>query len=1039
MMTVATVLWSGTAAAQTYDPSLFGGLKWRNIGPFRGGRCVAVAGSAARPKEYYFGATGGGVWKTTDGGTKWANVSDGFFTSSSVGALAVSASKPDVVYAGMGERDIRGDISHGDGVYKTTDGGTTWTHLGLAETQNISKIVVDPANPDIVYVAALGHVYGPNAERGVYKSTDGGKNWEKVLYVSDHAGAVDLAMDPSNAQTVYAATWEAWRTPYFLNSGGPGCHLFRTTDAGQRWDDLTRNPGLPTGVIGKIGITVSPADPKTLYASVEALDGGIFRSNDAGATWAKVNDSRDFRQRAWYYSHVYADPKNVDTVYDLNVSAARSTDGGKNFTFFRTPHGDNHDLWIAPDDPKRMIESNDGGANITTDGGLTWSTQEFATGQFYHVVADNAFPYHLLGAQQDNSSIRILSRTEGGGIGRNDWTSTAGGESGYITAKPNDPDVVFGGNYSGDLEMLNYRTNQSRNANPWPDNPMGWAAKDLKNRFQWTFPIVFSPNNPNELYTSSQYLYKSTNDGQSWQRISPDLTRNDPKTLGSSGGPITQDNTSVEYYATIFTVAESPKHAGTIWTGSDDGLVNLSRDGGAHWQDVTPSEIPKSAKISIVEASPSSESTAYLAVDNHTNDDYAPYVLRTHDFGRTWTKIVSGIPTNTFARAVREDPKQPGLLYLGTETGVFVSFNDGDQWQPLQLNLPLCPVHDLTIKDDDLCIATHGRAFWIMDDITPLRQLAVANNHSAFLYQPKDALRVSWGGFGFGRAQGPSGANPPSGVILDYYLPAEAKAVKFEFADASGKPISSVDAPSTGKGGHRGTFRLEQKGFKSVAGMIYWDAFPAPIPMPPGSYEVRMVVDGTPAQTRKFRLLNDPRNPSSDRDLMEQYQFSLKVRDRVTEANNAVIVCRDVAKKIDDAITASKSDPTISASGSALKMKLHSVETAINQDQIKTGEDPLNYPIRLNNKLGALLGNVQSGPFKPTQQSYDVYADLSGQLQPQLDSLKSLLKADLADLNALLKAKGIDQITPVDPATVQPPEQRRRRGGGEEDQEGDSD
>ena len=1018
------------SAAQV-DPSLFSQLKWRLVGPYRGGRCVAVAGSVARPKEFYFGATGGGLWKTTDAGEHWSCVSDGFFHTASVGAVAISASNPDIVYAGMGERDIRGDISYGDGVYKSTDGGKTWKHLGLEDTQNISKIQVDPKDPNTIYAAALGHVYGPNQARGVYKSTDGGTTWSKILFVSDKAGAVDLAMDPSDAKTLYASTWEAWRTPYTLNSGGPGSKLFKTTDGGATWTDLSGNPGMPKGVLGKICIAIAQSNPKIVYASVEAADGGLFRSDDGGATWTHTSSDHGIRQRAWYFSHIAVDPKNPDIVYDLNVGVEKSTDGGKTFRGMRVSHSDNHDLWIAPDDPKRMIESNDGGAVITLDGGQNWSSEEVPTGEFYHVTADNDFPYHLLGAQQDSSSVRIASRTEHGGISRTDWSGTAGGESGYVTAKPDDPNVVFGGNYNGEIGMMNHATGQYRDVNPWPDNPMGWAAKDLKERFQWTFPIVFSPNNPNLLYVSSQYLYRTNNGGDSWVRISPDLTRNDPSTLGSSGGPITKDNTSVEYYGTIFTVAESPGHPGVIWTGSDDGLVSVTHDGGDHWQNVTPSDAPKWSKISMVEASPHSVDTAYLAVDNHTNDDLAPYAYRTHDGGKTWTKIVDGVPNGAFVRSVREDPKRPGLLYMATETGVYVSFSDGDHWQPLRLNLPECPVHDLMVKDNDLLAATHGRAFWILDNIEPLRE-AGSLPAKPYLFQPSDAYRVSWGGFrfGFGRQAGPEGQNPPSGVVIDYYLPQEAKSAKLEFLDDKGQVLMAVNTLDKDKGAHRGAYRLTVPGYRTFEGMEFWNGGASPIPLPPGTYEALLTVDGQ-SQSKKFRLLRDPRNPSTDRDLQEQYNLSIRIRDRETQANNAVIVTRDLMKKIGEAETASKQDPAVVSAGDALKAKLQAVESAINQDQIKAGEDPLNYPIMLNDKLSGLLGNVQSGSFRPTKQAYEVFDELSKQLQPYLDALGKTTSDDLPKFNDLLKSKGVAPISPIDPAKAAPAQQRRFGGDGD--------
>jgi len=698
------------------------------------------------------------------------------------------------VVAGTGERDIRGNISHGDGAYRSDDGGKTWRHLGLKATQTISRVVIHPTNPDVIYVAALGHIYGPNPERGVYKTTDGGKNWNLVLKGADRAGAVDLAIDPKKPDVLLAAIWDAWRTPFTMNSGGPNSRLMKTSNGGATWEEVSRNPGMPKGTLGKIGVSISPVDPNLFWAIVEAQDGGIFRSDDAGKTWKLTNDNRNWRQRAWYYTHIYADPVNKEGVYVLNVGWGKSTDGGKTFSNLASPHSDHHDLWIAPDDPNRMILANDGGASVSTDGFKTYTEQNYPTAQFYHVSTDNAFPYRILGAQQDNSTVRIASRTQGAGIGSTDWTGTAGGESGYVAAKPDDPDVVFGGSYGGDLSMLNHRTNQNRSVDPWPDNPMGHGAVDLDHRFQWTYPIVFSPHDANTLYTCSQFVLKTTNGGQTWKKISPDLTRNDPTTMGPSGGPITKDNTSVEYYGTVFTVAESPKKRGLIWAGSDDGLIHVTRDGGKTWTNVTPAGMAKWGLVSMLEASPSDPATAYAAVDNHENDDYAPYIYITRDYGKTWSRSVKGIPSDSFVRVVREDRRNPKLLFAGTETGVWASFDAGSNWQPLSLNLPVTPVHDLALKEDDLIAATHGRSFWVLDDITPLQQLAAASAAKTTFFAPRDAYRVRWGGGGRGRgrgaaASGPVGDNPPSGIILNYYLASDAKDVKFELSDAKGEVI----------------------------------------------------------------------------------------------------------------------------------------------------------------------------------------------------------------------------------------------------------
>lgn len=1019
-------------AAQEVDLKRVEALKWRLIGPWRGGRSVACAGSQARPKEYYFGATGGGLWKTTDGGDTWDCVSDGFFRTASVGAVAVSPSNPDIVYAGGGERDVRGNVSHGDGIYKTTDGGKTWTHVGLAETQTTARIAVHPTNPDVVYVAALGHVYGPNKERGVYKTTDGGKSWRLVLFESDRAGAVHLVMDPGDPETLYAATWEMNRTAYSLTSGGKGSKLWKTTDGGKTWKDLSRNPGLPKGLLGKIGVSVSGADSKRVWAIVEAEDGGVFLSDDAGTTWKLVTDNRNYRQRAWYYTHVYADPKERDTVYILNVGAYRSTDAGKTWQGLSTPHSDNHDLWIAPDDPKRMINSNDGGANVSTDGGRTWTEQDIPTGQFYHVTTDSAFPYRVYGAQQDNSTVRIASRSSRGRITAEDWTGTAGGESGYVAVKPDDPDVVFGGNYSGVLEMTNHRTGESRDVNPWPDNPMGHGAGDSRHRMQWTFPILFSPHNPNRMYACSQHVLMSDNLGQTWKAISPDLTRNDPKTLGPSGGPITKDNTGVEYYGTVFTFAESPVLPGVLWAGSDDGLIHASRDGGATWTNVTPKGMPKWALVSILEASPHDPAVAYAAVDNHENDDQAPYLYRTFDYGASWQRVVSGFPANDFLRVVREDPVRRGMLYAGTETALYVSFDYGDHWQSLRRNLPVTPVHDLTIKEDDLVIATHGRGFWIMDDVTPLRALQVGDAGPA-LFGPKDAYRVAFGGgFGGGRRRStgpvaPSGENPTSGVVTTFYLDKDAQKVTLEFTDPWGETFQTQTGP-TRAGSHRIATTLRYPSFRNLPGMIFWAAGPRPIPAPPGEYTVTLKVDDRTFASR-FRLRNDPRGSATEADTVAQFLFARRIAKRTDDANTAVADIRAIRSQIEAAI-AKHGD--LRGEGEALKARLDAIEEAIYQVRNRSGQDPLNYPIRLNNKIAALLGTVLTGDFRPTDQSYEVFAMLSSQLQARLDELGGLMAREGAAFSKRLTAKGLPGLDPKrrEPASGGGPAPELGDGGG---------
>src|SRR6266850_1867015 len=738
------------AQQKKYDQSLLKGLQWRSIGPFRGGRSTAVAGVTSQQNVFYFGSTGGGVWKTNDGGINWEPISDDYFKTGSVGAIGISESDPNVVYVGMGESPIRGNVSHGDGVYKSTDAGKTWKHVGLDDTRQIARVRVHPRNPDIVYVAALGHVFGPNEQRGVFRSTDGGKNWQKVLYRSSKAGVTDLILDPTNPNTIYAALWEVYRQPWTLESGGPGGGIFKSTDAGDTWTEITRNQGLPKGMIGNIGITVSPVNSDRVWAIVEAEDGGVFRSDNGGKTWSKVNEERRLRQRAWYYTRIYADPKNTDTVYVLNTGFYKSNDGGRTYTSISVPHGDNHDLWIAPDDPTRMIESNDGGANVSFNGGKSWTEQDQATAQFYRVVLDNDFPYNIYGAQQDNSTVRIASRNTDAGIRQADWYDVGGGESGWIAPSLKDSQIVFAGSYGGLITRYDHRTGQLRDVSPYPNNPMGAGADVLKYRFQWNFPILFSSHDQNTLYTAGNVLFRSPNEGQNWEVISPDLTRDDKSKQGSSGGPITKDNTSVEYYATIFTVMESPVQKGVIWTGSDDGLVQVTRDAGKNWSNVTPPKdlMPEWIQINSIEASPNDPATAYVAATMYKWDDNKPYLYKTNDYGQTWKKITNGIPNTAFTRVIREDPNKRGLLYAGTETGMYVSFDNGARWQSLQLNLPVVPISDLAIhkREKELVAATQGRSFWIFDDLPLLHQMMDAGAFKAVrethLFQPKEAYRM---------------------------------------------------------------------------------------------------------------------------------------------------------------------------------------------------------------------------------------------------------------------------------------------------------
>ena len=1028
-------------------------LQWRSIGPYRGGRSDAVTGVASQPMVFYYGATGGGVWKTTDGGINWEVVSDAsVFGTGSVGAIALSDSDPNTIYVGMGEPAIRGNTSHGDGVYKSTDAGKTWKRVGLEDSRQISRIRVHPKNPDIVYVAAQGHVWGPNETRGVYRSKDGGKTWERVLYKGNKAGACDLVMDPTNPSVLYAGLWEVYRKPWTLESGGPTSGIFKSTDGGDTWTDITRNPGLPKGTIGISGITVSPANPDRVWAIVEAEDGGVFRSENGGRTWAKVNEERRLRQRAWYYTRIYADTKSADTVYVLNTSFYRSNDGGRTFTPIAVPHGDNHDLWIAPDDPNRMINSNDGGSNVSFNGGRSWTEQDQPTAQFYRVTLDNDFPYHVYGAQQDNSTVRIASRTNEGGITTSDWYDVGGGESGWIAPSPKDSEIIFAGSYGGLTTRYDHRTGQLRDINPYPNNPMVAGADVLKYRFQWYFPIVFSPHDPNTMYLGSNVLFKTSNEGQSWEVISPDLTRNDKSKQGSSGGPITKDNTSIEYYDTIFTVMESPVQAGTIWVGTDDGLVQLSRDGGKNWSNVTPptSMMPEWIQINSIEASPNDPATAYVAATMYKFDDNRPYLYRTNDYGKTWKKIVNGIPETTFTRVIREDPNKRGLLYAGTETGIYLSFDNGERWQPMQFNLPVVPITDLAIhkRENELVAATQGRSFWIFDDLPLIHQIMDAGGFGAAsetqLFKPKDSYRMPGGG---GFPLGPTatvGKNPASGVIVYYSLKTKPNSdVQLEFFDSTGKSIrkftgriqrtgttnqqSQAAPPPPDEGGFGGgavptvsmdvglnRFIWDSRYSDAVRfpGMILWAGETRGPKIAPGNYQVKLTVDGK-TLSQSFEVKPDPRLTATPADYARQVELSLKIRDKLTETNNAIIQIRDVRKQVEDLlkrVTGQPSFKVINDAGTALNKKLTTIEESLYQTKNQSSQDPLNFPIRLNNKLAALGGVVGGPESAPTAQSYAVYDELAGQIDAELQKLSQIMKTDVPAFNQLVKDQNIPAV-----------------------------
>ncbi len=1027
-------------AAQTFDTTTFAALRWREIGPYRGGRSVAVAGSATRPYEYWMGTTGSGVFKTVDGGMSWQPATDKFF-GGTVGAVAVAESNPDIVWVAGGEADIRGNTAPGDGVWMSKDAGKTWSRVPFFDVRNHARrIIIHPTDPDIIWIGVLGHAFGPNDQRGVFKTTDGGKTWRRVLYRDDRTGISDMASDPHDPNVLYAAFWRAHRTPWSMESGGPGGGIFKSTDGGETWTDLTHNAGLPKGLLGKIGLTVSGGRSNRVWALIEADEGGVYRSDDAGATWTKLNDERKLRQRAWYYSRIVADPKDSNVVYALNVQWFRSRDGGKTFPQnMPVPHGDNHDLWIAPNDPNRMIEANDGGANVSFNGGRAWTNQAYATAQMYHVTTTNHFPYQVCGAQQDNSTLCGPSRKEGG-MTIADFKDAGGGESGYIAANPLKPDIVFAGSYGGLLTRKDLSTELERNVSPWPDNPMGYSSEDIQYRFQWTFPIMFSPNNPNVLYAAGSQLFKSTTEGESWTIISPPLARRDPKTMGASGGPITKDQTGVETYGVIFALSESPITPGLIWAGTDDGLVWITRNGGVSWTNITPKDIGDFTRVSLIDAGHFNAGTAYLAANRYQQDDFSPILYKTADYGKTWTKIVSGIPADEFTRAIREDPKKAGLLYASTEKGVWVSFNDGGHWQSLRRNMPTVPVHDLVIKDNDLVLGTHGRSFWIMDDISPLRQLATAvTEKKAHLYKPSDAYRIDWGGgfripgAGYG-GETPMGQNPPSGAVIYYQLKDPNTRVTLEFLDAKGSLIKTftsdsvaAPAPTAGGGGEGGrggvprpqrvankvglnqfNWNLRYPDATRFDGMIFWAGnVTGPLALP-GTYTVKLTANGE-SQSQTFTVKADPRFKVPMADLVAQFDFLIQVRDKVSEANDAVIAARDVKAQVNDRL---KQAPQLGDQGTALNGKVTEVEGEIYQIKNQSSQDPLNYPIKLNNKIAALLGMAGSSPGRPPVQAMQVFKELNGKLDVQTKRMDKVYAEDLRAFNEQLKKLGLPEVTP---------------------------
>lgn len=1006
---------------------LFSKLKYRLVGPFRGGRSAAVTGSRVNKNTFYFGATGGGVWKTMDGGSNWKNISDKYF-GSTIGSVALAPSDESIVYVGEGENTMRGNVSEGlGGMWRSDDAGKTWKNLGLKEGRHIIRILVHPKDPQIVWVAVMGHLFGPSAERGIFKTTDGGKTWTKTLFVNEQTGCSDLVMEPGNPSVLYAGMWEVIRRPHSMESGGAGSGLYKSTDGGETWVPLTGKKGLPKGVWGIVGVAVAPSNTDKVYAILENAAGGLFVSNDAGETWTLTSNDNNIRQRAWYYTKVFVDPANENLVYCPNVEFMRSRDGGKTFQSVNTPHGDHHDLWIDPQDGSRMIVADDGGAQVSFDGGNNWSSPDNQpTAQFYRVSTDNAYPYRILGAQQDNSTVRIRSKTNGPGITQRDWDITAGSESGYVQADPQNPDIVYGGNYGGYLSRLDHRTGENRAINVWPDNPMGAGADVLKYRFQWNFPFFFSPHNPKRLYAGGNHLFVTENEGQSWEKISPDLTTNDKSKQASSGGPITKDNTSVEYYCTIFTAAESPLEKDLLWTGSDDGLIHISKDGGKNWDNVTPPEAGKWMMWNCIEVNPFEKGAAYVIGTRYKLDDFAPYIFATYDYGKTWKKLVNGINNLHFTRAMRADKVRKGLLYAGTEYGMYISYDDGANWKKFQLNLPVVPITDLTIKENDLIIATQGRAFWVLDDLSMVQQKDSAIlSKNWHVFAVNNAYRTEGGGRrgnrGAGAALPNMGENPTSGVIFNYFVREglDTANLRITIYNKQNQPIKTFSKSAKElsekldftSGINQFIWDMNYPAGEKAEGMILWNGGIGAAKAAPGKYQAKFTL-GNDSVWVPFVIKANPNYAISEADYDAQLAFLLQVRDKFNQVQISIKDIRSVRAQINDFTGRMDTANTkeIKKMADSIQKQLTSIEEALYQTKSKSGQDVLNFPIRINDKLAGLYGVAASGQNAPSKQAKEAFAELAAQADVQMDKLKKVMSSDIATLNKLINYKQLPVI-----------------------------
>jgi photosystem II stability/assembly factor-like uncharacterized protein len=1052
---------------------ILGSLDFRCIGPTRGGRVVTVAGDPQRVNVFYFGSTGGGVWKSDDAGQYWENVSDGYFKRASVGAIAVAPSDSNVIYAGMGESTIRGNVSHGDGVYKSTDGGRTWRQLGLEQTRHIGRIAVHPADSDLVYVAAFGHAHGPNAERGLYRSKDGGKTWDLILHRNERTGANFVALDPNNPRHVWVCFWEAERGPHYLNSGGPGSSIFKSTDGGDSWEEMTGKPGMPEGNKGKMEVALA-ARAGRVWAIVEAdaekQRNGVYRSDDGGETWQQLSSDTNLTGRPWYFNHIRADPVDPETVWVLNFEIWKSVDGGKSWQVMAGPHADYHDLWFDPANPRRMILGGDGGGCVSLNGGESWSTiYNQPTGEFYHATVDSRFPYRVYGAQQDNTSMSVPSRSDNDAIILSDWYEIGGGESGYIAVRPDNPNVVIAGAQQGILTRYDHERKTEQDIAVWPESTRGWGSEDFKFRTNWTSPTVIAPHDPNTLYYGSHVVHRSNDDGRRWEVISDDLTRADPETLHASGGEITKDNSGAEVYATVFTLAVSAVDPNVIWAGSDDGLVHVSRDGGQTWQGATPATIPDWALMSIIEASPHDAATAYLAATRYKLDDFHPYLYKTNDYGQTWQKITSGIPDDDFTRVIREDPTRRGLLYAGTETGIHVSFDDGGNWQRVNSNpaprvagaLPVVPIHDLIVKDDELVICTHGRSFWVLDDLTLIRQLAAedASSQGMHLFRPKDAIRSKrLTGFGNTEVKGrnylfvggivqtyvvkkdasdqsrrlflDAGNNPADGVVVYYWLKEKPKEeISLTFLDSRGNEIRTFrskveDETAKDEEDDKEPSIPAVEGLnRFVWDMRYLDATKldakggdqpgtAGPRVVPGDYQARLAV-GNATSIQPFSIVQDPRYATTQDEYQAQLDLLLRIRDKLSETNAAINRIRAMRAQVDGWVERAKGSPAerdIDAAAKPVKDRLAAVEEQLIQVKAKSPKDALNFPVMLNSKLGRVAGAVASADARPTQQAYDAFDDLAARIDRQLAALQQVVDDDVPAFNTAIQSADLDPI-----------------------------